>query len=202
MSLETQPASVWRFGTFEVDVRVGELRKQGVRIKLQEQPFLVLKVLLARHGEIVSREELRSQIWSADTFVDFDNGLNTAINKLREALGDSADSPRFIETLPRRGYRFIAPVTDVDGTTRGSPAEVRAATPAPSRKIAVAVALVVLAGGIVGGLFWRAQHSRLLTEKDTIVLGDFANSTGDSVFDGTLREGLSVQLKAEYAKLQ
>jgi DNA-binding winged helix-turn-helix (wHTH) protein len=106
MSLETQPASVWRFGTFEVDVRVGELRKQGVRIKLQEQPFLVLKVLLARHGEIVSREELRSQIWSADTFVDFDNGLNTAINKLREALGDSADSPRFIETLPRRGYRY------------------------------------------------------------------------------------------------
>jgi DNA-binding winged helix-turn-helix (wHTH) protein len=195
MSLETQPASVWRFGTFEVDVRVGELRKQGVRIKLQEQPFLVLKVLLARHGEIVSREELRSQIWSADTFVDFDNGLNTAINKLREALGDSADSPRFIETLPRRGYRFIAPVTDVDGTTRGSPAGARAATPARSRKIAVAVALVVLAGGIAGGLFWRAEHARLLTEKDTIVLGDFANSTGDSVFDGTLREGLSVQLE-------
>jgi len=194
MSLETQPASVWRFGTFEVDVRVGELRKQGVRIKLQEQPFLVLKVLLARHGEIVSREELRSQIWSADTFVDFDNGLNTAINKLREALGDSADSPRFIETLPRRGYRFIAPVTDVDETTRGSPAGVRAATPARNRKIAVAVALVVLAGGIAGGLFWRAQHAGLLTEKDTIVLGDFANSTGDSVFDGTLREGLSVQL--------
>src|SRR3984893_11751913 len=111
MSLETQPASVWRFGTFEVDVRVGELRKQGVRIKLQEQPFLVLTVLLGRPGEIVTREELRSQIWSADTFVDFDNSLNTTINKLREALGDSAESPRFIETVPRRGYRFIAPIT-------------------------------------------------------------------------------------------
>src|SRR5246127_4197138 len=202
MSLQPQSASLLQCGVFEIDLRAGELRKQGVRIKLQEQPFLVLKILVARPGEIVSREELRSQIWSADTFVDFDNGLNTAINKLREALGDSADSPRFIETLPRRGYRVIAPVTDVDGTTRGSPAEVRAATPAPSRKIAVAVALVVLAGGIVGRLFWRAQPSRLLTEKDTIVLGDFANSTGDSVFDGTLREGLSVQLKAEYAKLQ
>src|SRR6202045_5161915 len=127
MSLETQPASVWRFGTFEVDVRVGELRNQGVRIKLQEQPLLVLKVLLGRPGEIVTRDELRSQIWSADTFVDFDNSLNTAINKLREALGDSADNPRFIETLPRQGYRFVAPVTGVDGTTRGTAAGVSAA---------------------------------------------------------------------------
>src|SRR3977135_4470275 len=122
MFLETQPASVWRFGTFEVDVRVGELRNQGVRIKLQEQPLLVLKVLLGRPGEIVTRDELRSQIWSADTFVDFDNSLNTAINKLREALGDSAQSPRFIETLPRRGTRIRRPVTGVDGAAGGSAA--------------------------------------------------------------------------------
>ncbi len=115
MSLQTPPAAVLRFGTFEVDVRAGELRKQGVRLKLQEQPFQVLIVLLQRPGEVVTREELRSQNWPPDTFVDFDNSLNTAINKLREALGDSADNPRFVETLPRRGYRFIAPVTGLDG---------------------------------------------------------------------------------------
>ncbi len=94
MSIEPHPASILRFGSFEVDLRSGELRKQGARIKVQEQPFLVLKVLLGRPGEIVTREELRSQIWSADTFVDFDNSLNTSINKLREALGDSAECPR------------------------------------------------------------------------------------------------------------
>ena len=109
MQFESHAADVVSFGIFEVDLRAGELRRQGTRIKLQEQPFLVLQVLLGRAGEIVSREELRAQIWSADTFVDFDNSLNTSINKLREALGDSADSPRFIETVPRRGYRFIAP---------------------------------------------------------------------------------------------
>src|SRR6202158_591503 len=110
MGLEARSPSIWRFGVFEVDLRAGELRKQGVRIKLQEQPFHVLTALLRQPGEVVTREELRNQNWSADTFVDFDNSLNTAINKLREALGDSADSPRFIETLPRRGDRFIAPV--------------------------------------------------------------------------------------------
>src|ERR1700693_368940 len=112
---ETRPPENLRFGTFEVDLRSGELRKQGVRIKLQEQPFHVLTILLQRPGEVVTREELRVQLWQSDTFVDFDNGLNTSINKLREALGDSADSPRYIETLPRRGYRFIAPVSSKDG---------------------------------------------------------------------------------------
>ena len=111
MALEVRSTGILRFGVFEVDLRSGELRKQGVRIKLQDQPFQVLRLLLQHPGELVTREELRSQIWSADTFVDFDNSLNAAINKLREALGDSADSPRFIETLPRRGYRFIASVT-------------------------------------------------------------------------------------------
>ena len=119
MSLENGSPTILRFGVFEVDLRSGELHKQGVRIKLQEQPFHVLKILLQRPSEVVTREELRSEIWQSDTFVDFDNGLNTCINKLREALGDSADSPRFIETLPRRGYRFIAPVNGRDGTTRG-----------------------------------------------------------------------------------
>jgi len=195
MGLEKQLAEIVRFGTFEMDVRVGELRKQGKRIKVQEQPFHVLTVLLRHPGEVVTREELRNQNWPPDTFVDFDNSLNTAINKLREALGDSADNPRFIETLPRRGYRFIAPVTGVDETARGSASGVSAAARTRTRKIVVTVAVVVLAAGIAGGLVWRARQARHLTEKDTIVLGDFANSTGDAVFDGTLREGLSVQLQ-------
>ena len=115
MVLESQSSNILRFGVFEADLHAGELRKQGKRIRLQEQPFQVLMVLLQRPGEVVTREELRNHNWSPDTFVDFDNSLNTAINKLREALDDSADNPRFIETLPRRGYRFVAPVTGPDG---------------------------------------------------------------------------------------
>src|SRR5438093_4153122 len=150
MALEARSSAILRFGVFEVDVRSGELRKQGVRIKLQEQPFHVLAVLLQRPGEVVTREQLRSENWSADTFVDFHNSLNTAINKLREALGDSADNPRFIETLPRRGYRLIAPVTGVDGTTRGAGTGVSAAAPPSGQKMVVTVAIVVLAERFAG----------------------------------------------------
>ena len=96
-------ARVIRFGVFEVDLRAGELRKNGLKIKLQEQPFQVLALLLRHPGEVVTREELQKAVWPADTFVDFDRGLNKAINKIREALGDPADNPRFVETLPRRG---------------------------------------------------------------------------------------------------
>ena len=99
-----------RFGPFEVDLHTHELWKFGTRLKLVGQPFEILTVLLARPGELVTREELRTRLWPADTFVDFNHGLNAAVNKLREALSDSADSPRYIETLPRRGYRFVAQV--------------------------------------------------------------------------------------------
>src|SRR5215469_4712113 len=102
-----------RFGVFEVDPRAGELRKQGVKIKLQDQPFQLLQVLLERRGEVVTREEIRQRIWPADTFVDFEGGVNNAVRRLREALGDKAESPRFIETLPKRGYRFIGTVTGI-----------------------------------------------------------------------------------------
>src|SRR6202165_2318397 len=98
-----------RFGTFEVDLPAGELRKGGLRLKLTGQPFQVLAILLERPGEVVTREELQKRLWP-DTFVDVDHNLNTAINKIREALGDSAESARYVETIPRRGYRFIAPV--------------------------------------------------------------------------------------------
>jgi TolB-like protein/DNA-binding winged helix-turn-helix (wHTH) protein/Flp pilus assembly protein TadD len=103
-----------RFGVFELDLRAGELRKHGLRVRLQEQPFQVLATLVDHPGEVVTREELQKKLWPADTFVDFDHGLNKAINKIRDALNDSADSPRFVETVARRGYRFLAEVKVVD----------------------------------------------------------------------------------------
>ena len=104
------PAGVLTFGVFELDCRNRQLRREGRLLRLQEQPFQVLALLLERPGDLVSRSDIRSRLWPADTFVDFDNSLNAAVNRLREALGDSAENPRFIETVPRRGYRFIAPV--------------------------------------------------------------------------------------------
>lgn len=105
-----------RFGIYQVDVRTSELWKQGRKIKLQEQPCRILAILLEQRGEVVTREELRKRLWSDDTFVDFDHSLNTAIMRLREALNDSSDNPRFIETLPRHGYRFIASIEELDGS--------------------------------------------------------------------------------------
>src|SRR5687767_3656081 len=125
---ETTPR-VLRFGVFELDRRSGELRKQGVRVRVQEQPLRVLDALLAEPGEPVTREALRQRLWPDDTFVDFDNGLNRAINRLRAALGDEADNPRFIETLERRGYRFIAPVGVVDAPSAAFAPPVAETTP-------------------------------------------------------------------------
>jgi TolB-like protein/DNA-binding winged helix-turn-helix (wHTH) protein/Tfp pilus assembly protein PilF len=116
-----QPDGRLRFGVFEVDLRTGELRKHGLRIRLQEQPFQVLATLLERAGQVVTREELQKKLWPADTFVDFDHGLNKAVNKIRDALGDSAESPRFVETVARRGYRFLAEVKAADEAPVRSP---------------------------------------------------------------------------------
>lgn len=189
MPAETRSPAILRFATFEVDVRGGELRKQGKRIKLQEQPFQVLALLLQRPGELVGREELRARLWPQDTFVDFDNGLNTAINKLREALGDSADNPRFVETLPRRGYRFLMPVS----SERHQERQVRFKG---VRKITAGVGMFILILTIaIIGLLWRSRQMRGLTDQDTIVLADFTNTTGELVFDDALRQGLRVQLE-------
>ncbi len=153
-----------KFGTFELDLAAGELRKNGSKVRLQEQPFRLLTFLVHRPGDLVSREELREKLWPADTYVDFDNSLNTAASKLREALGDSAASPRFIETLPRRGYRFIAPlerhgqVGDVSSSVPPTPAELK--TPAQQtlqaslrrarfQQLVLAAALVVAVGLVV-----------------------------------------------------
>ena len=168
-----------RFGVFEVDLVSGELRKNGSRIRLQEQPFQILTMLLERPGEMVTREDLRSKLWPADTFVDFDHGLNTAVNKLREALGDAAANPRFVQTVARRGYRFIAPVQDKcgssvlqAGTTPGEAAslQVRAdaglhpdlAVPIPRRGLTRGLFLLIQAMYLIfyieGLLHWQDVH--------------------------------------------
>jgi TolB-like protein/DNA-binding winged helix-turn-helix (wHTH) protein/Tfp pilus assembly protein PilF len=130
-----------RFGVFELDLRAGELRKHGLRVRLQEQPFQVLAMLVEHAGEVVTREELQKKLWAADTFVDFDHGLNKAINKIRDALGDSPESPRFVETVTRRGYRFLADVK-ISGTS-----PVGGATLADSAVIATETGGVRDAGG-------------------------------------------------------
>jgi len=170
---------VFRFGVFEVDLRTEELRKQGMKLRLPRQSFAVLTLLLERPGQLVSREELREKLWPADTFVDFDHGLNAAVNRLREALGDSADVPRFIETLPRRGYRFIAPVEapaqhDLSSLTAqevSAPQSAREKTGAdppvlntvsrpglvPSTKAIFVSAVFLLMVGLVF-VYWRGLH--------------------------------------------
>ena len=201
---------VVHFGVFEADLRSGELRKHGLKVKIQEQPFRVLAMLLEQPGQIVTREELRKKLWPTDTFVDFEHGLNAAINKLRAALGDPADNPRCVETLHRRGYRFIAPL---DGRARQElplpTAGPRAVHESALRrqwdvavvgrklwKVLVPAALIVVAGTIGRTLYFRSrQAATRLTDKDTIVLSDFINKTGDEVFDDTLKQGLSVQLE-------
>src|SRR5208282_5812396 len=110
MEHANQHRRIVRFGVFEADLLSRELRRNGVKVHLQDQPFLFLEALVERPGVVVTREELRQRLWPDDTFVDFDNSLNTAMNKIREALGDSAEHPVFVQTLPRRGYRFIAPI--------------------------------------------------------------------------------------------
>src|SRR5271168_2802163 len=140
MNEGNSPRGRMHFGVFELDLRAGELRKYGLKVRLQEQPFQILAMLVEHAGEVVTREELQRKLWPADTFVDFDHGLNKAINKIREALGDSAESPRFIETVTRRGYRFLADVKIVDAAAaRGQ--EVGAGTGAPVGAVGPAAAV-------------------------------------------------------------
>jgi eukaryotic-like serine/threonine-protein kinase len=208
----TQPGIVYQFGPFEVNAAAGELLKSGRRIKLQEQPYRLLLALLENPGEVVSREELRSRLWLDDTFVDFDGSLRVAVRKLREALDDNADNPRYIETIPKRGYRFLVPeVRRIDAAPEM--AEPGAAKPSEDVQrddsellktgaratrwwLIAGVAILVIGAGLAPGTrMFFAPHVHALTDKDTIVLADFANATGNPVLDGTLRQGLSVQLE-------
>jgi len=148
-----------RFGVFEADLKTGELRKHGLKIKLQQQPFQILVTLLERPGEVVTRQDLRLKLWPVDTHVDFYSSLKTAINKVREALGDSAENPRFIETLNRRGYRFIAPVS---GMTPAIP---------PERSLTGRITVAVLPFNELSAVPERQDFSDGLTEEMTTELG-------------------------------
>ncbi len=150
-----------RFAAFEVDPRAGELRKLGVKLKLQEQPFQVLAMLLEHPGEVVTREELQQRIWPADTLVDFENGLNKAINKLREALGDSAENPRFVETLPRHGYRFIASIDRVVEQRGHLAKDGHVSVPPHSRRWLAAVGGAAILGSLIFSLNMAGLRERL-----------------------------------------
>ena len=190
------------FGVFALDVRAGELRKQGTRIKLQDRPFQVLTLLLTRAGEVVTREEIRARLWPEGTFVDFDHGISSAVNRLRETLGDSASTPRYIETVGRRGYRFIYPVAgpiepvstiDASRLTSGGPLElssgeaphpkggtVEGITASAWRKLAFgAAAFVTISAVLIVGFKWRARETAAQNGIRSIAVLPFANLSND-----------------------
>jgi TolB-like protein/DNA-binding winged helix-turn-helix (wHTH) protein/Tfp pilus assembly protein PilF len=210
---------VVRFGAFELDLRTGELRKSGVRINLPDQPFQVLKTLLERPGELVAREELRQQLWSAETFVDFEHGLNAAVRRLRDALGDSADVPRFIETLPRRGYRFIAPVIQPPATEEASPRPeepaksdvlptpaVTAAWPLTRARVLGVIAMVVLVAAAVLWAFGYRSRPTVRGEsagtngRSMLAVLPFENLTGDPDQE-YLADGMTEELIAQLGRM-
>ena len=148
----------FRFGVFEVDLEGGELRRSGLKVPIQDQPFQVLTLLLARPGQVVTRDEVREKLWPGDTFVEFDRSLNTAVAKLREALGDSADNPRFVETIPRRGYRFLAPVQRLGETVQVELAPGVGGSTTTSWYSGRSAGISVLAGALalaVGFIVWQ-----------------------------------------------
>jgi TolB-like protein/DNA-binding winged helix-turn-helix (wHTH) protein/Flp pilus assembly protein TadD len=199
---------VLRFDTFELDLRAGELRKRGVKLRLQGQPVQLLAILLQSAGNLVTREELRSQLWPADTFVDFDHSLHNAIARLRETLGDSAETPRYIETLPRRGYRFIALVEGVEtqGPERSAPSEQASEAPASVRqsktRAALAVTLLILAA--TGSVFWLARAVSRPTSAAprlrSIAVLPLENLTGDPSQE-SFADGMTDELITDLAKV-
>jgi TolB-like protein/DNA-binding winged helix-turn-helix (wHTH) protein/cytochrome c-type biogenesis protein CcmH/NrfG len=193
---------VIRFGVFEFDPEAGELRKQGLKVKLHGQPAQVLELLLQRPGRVVTREELREKLWPEQTFVDFEHGLNAAIQRLREALGDSADNPRFVETLPRRGYRFIAPVEEP-----GRPAGSRVGAEPRRRfgwQVRALVAVLLLAVVSVAGYFARQRfwpQAKLPTGKVMLAVLPFDNLSGESEQE-YFSDGLTDEMISQLGRLQ
>ncbi len=207
MPTSTPSASRFRFGDFQLDTRAGELRKHGIRLRLQGQPLQLLAALLNAAGEVVTREELRGQIWAADTFVDFDHSLHNAIARLREVLGDSADEPRFIETLPRRGYRFIAPVETVEiaPASRAAHPEELGATSAESKHPAsrAMVAVVFVALFVIAGLWLvraASRHTSAAPRLDSIAVLPLDNLSGDPS-EEFFADGMTDQLITDLAEV-
>ena len=198
----------FRFGVFEINTTARELRKHGVKVRLSGQPFTILEILLERPGQVVAREELQKRIWASDTFVDFEQGLNGAVKKLRDALGDGAETPRYIETLPKIGYRFIAPVGEVPNVQGATPQPgslapastiqlVSETEPAKRPLMWIALTGIVLCviGVSIAVVFYFHKPSAIFREKDTIVIGSFDNFTAEPVFDDTLRQALLVGMQ-------
>lgn len=183
---------IHRFGTFEFDDQAHELRKQGRLVSLEPQPARALSVLLARAGEVVPREDLKQAVWGTDTHVDFDRGLAYCLSEIRQALGDKGDNPRFVETVPRRGYRFLAPVSaPVESPARGD-ATVTTASPAP-RDIPPdppqrwwtgwRLAMPVLVVAALGGAWWWTGRAAMATRPVVVAVSVFDNESGDPRYD-------------------
>ena len=208
MPPSTQAARILRFDNFELDVRAGELRKHGLRLRLQGQPLQVLAALLKRAGDVVTREELRAQIWTTDTFVDFDHSLHNAIARLREALGDSAESPRYIETLPRRGYRFIAPVNAGDLPTPSGAADSAPPADLPGHlrltKSHALLLTTVFAALVISIAVWLARTGGALTSAaprlNSIAVLPLDNLSGDPS-EEFFADGMTDQLITDLAKV-
>jgi TolB-like protein/DNA-binding winged helix-turn-helix (wHTH) protein/Flp pilus assembly protein TadD len=193
MGQSVDPPRILRFGSFEVDVGSGELRRQGLKIRLQDQPFRLLVLLLDRAGDVVTREEVRETLWPADTYVDFDHSLNTAVRKLREALGDSAEAPRYVETVARRGYRFIAPV-----------APRRTAQVAHSARglLILTIVVVICAAALVA--YWVVPRQGPMTQsrrKLTLAVLPFDNLSGDADQE-FLSDGLTEEMITQLGRLE
>ena len=207
MSAPAPAARVLRFDTFELDLRTGELRKHGAKLRLQGQPLQLLGILLQGAGNLVTREELRAQIWPADTFVDFDHSLHNAIGRIREALGDSAEMPRYIETLPRRGYRFIAPVQEVQAPriseANGNKTREAAAVALPTaRRAALAVILCLcVASGLGAWAAWRHFYVRSpVSPIRSLAVLPMQNLSGDAAQE-YFADGMTDELITDLAKV-
>lgn len=211
MSQVATPRRILCFGSFEVDLGSRELRRQGLKISLQDQPFRLLALLLERAGEVVTREELRDKLWPADTFVDFDHSLNTAVRKLREALGDSAETPRYVETLARRGYRFVAPVAEPGPTApqaHSADADVALPSPPPKARLPPSARRVVVVAAVLSSAalvaYWaggrptpRVQPGRRLT----LAVLPFDNLSGDADQE-YLSDGLTEEMITQLGRLE
>jgi TolB-like protein/DNA-binding winged helix-turn-helix (wHTH) protein/Tfp pilus assembly protein PilF len=196
-----------RFDVFELDTRAGELRKRGVKLRLRGQPLQVLAILVERAGDVVTREELQGQIWPADTFVDFDHSLHNAVARIREVLGDSAEKPRYIETLPRRGYRYIGPVEDFQtqrlGTETGDPtSQPVTLVPSPTRKRTLVLVLGALfAVGLVAWTTWHYLHARTAVPPiHSLAVLPLDNLSGDPS-EEFFADGMTDQLITDLARV-